>query len=369
MVHLYAGLISALVSVRLLLFLYKRRKRNLNQNFARVAYVNKKTMNQKILVVGGCGYVGTHMVKALLAANYDVVTLDNLSTGHLNLLPGGEFIKGDIGDTELLDKLFSEHHFEAVMHFAAFIEVGESVRLPLKYYQNNVAATINLLDAMVRNGVLKFIFSSTAAVYGEPLHTPIDENHPCKPTSPYGQTKLTVEKIIEACNYAYSLRYIILRYFNAAGADPSATIGEKHIPESHLIPLVLQVASGKRETISIYGKDYPTPDGTCIRDYIHVNDLTAAHLLALQALQKGTTKSIYNLGNCKGSSVREVIEAARRITGRPIAATESDKRPGDPAVLIASSDKARRELGWKPQYETLDTIIECAWNWHKSHIN
>ncbi len=322
-------------------------------------------MKPKILVAGGCGYIGTHMVKALLSSGYDVVTLDNLSTGHLELLPGGLFIHGDIGDSELLNHIFIEHHIEAVMHFAAFIEVGESVQFPLKYYRNNVAATINLIESMVQNDVKKFLFSSSAAVYGEPISSPITEDHPCRPTSPYGQTKLIVEKLLEESRVAHKLNYIALRYFNAAGADPSAAIGELHSPESHLIPLILQVASGKRDAISIFGTDHLTPDGTCIRDYIHVNDLVAAHLLSLQALQNGANHGVYNLGNSKGSSVHEVIESARRITGKHIPSVEVGRRPGDPAVLVASSVKARQEIGWKPQYETLDAIIESAWRWHQ----
>lgn len=322
--------------------------------------------NPKVLVVGGCGYIGTHMVKTLLSSGYEVVTLDNLSTGHRKLLPGGEFIQGDIGDSELLNKIFQKHNIDAVMHFAAFIEVGESVQFPLKYYKNNVSATINLIDAMVRHDVKRFIFSSTAAVYGEPKYTPIDENHPCQPTSPYGQTKRIVEQILKESATAHDLHYIALRYFNAAGADPSGTIGEQHQPESHLIPLVLQVANGQRDTISIFGSDHPTPDGSCIRDYIHVNDLVNAHLLALNALQNGTKRAIYNLGNNQGHSVREVIETARQITNHPIPATETKRRPGDPAILIASPEKAQKELGWTPQYNTLETIIKTAWNWHKN---
>ena len=319
-----------------------------------------------ILVVGGCGYIGTHMVKALLEAGHAVVTLDNLSKGNRDLLPGGEFFQGDIGDTEVLERVFTARRFDAVMHFAAFIEVGESVQAPLNYYRNNVGATVNLLEAMVRHKVGKFIFSSSAAVYGEPETTPIDEAHPCRPTNPYGQTKLMVEKILADCDTAHGLRFMALRYFNAAGADATAAIGERHDPESHLIPLVLQVATGQRETIAIFGSDHPTPDGTCVRDYVHVHDLAAAHLLALEALQDGAPSAAYNLGNSNGLSVREVIETARRITGHPIPAVEGDRRPGDPAFLVAASDKARQELGWDPQYETLDVIVESAWKWHQS---
>jgi UDP-glucose 4-epimerase len=318
-----------------------------------------------ILVAGGCGYIGTHMVKALLEAGHAVTTLDNLSTGHRDLLPGGRFVQGDIGDADRLDQVLAAERFDAVMHFAACIEVGESIRAPLKYYRNNVAATITLLDAMVRHGVGRFIFSSSAAVYGEPEYTPIDEAHPCWPVSPYGQTKLMVEKILADGAAAHGFRYIALRYFNAAGADPSAAIGERHDPESHLIPLVLQVAAGQRPHITIFGTDHSTPDGTGVRDYIHVNDLAAAHLAALAVLQKGPLNATYNLGNSKGYSVREVIETARRITGHPIPAVAGEIRRGDPAVLVAASGNARRELGWKPRYETLEAIVQSAWNWHK----
>lgn len=319
-----------------------------------------------VLVVGGCGYIGTHMVKALLNAGHAVVTLDNLSKGNRELLPGGEFVQGDIGDTAVLDRMFTAHRFDAVMHFAAFIEVGESVQQPLRYYRNNVSATVNLLEAMVRHKVYKFIFSSSAAVYGEPEYTPIDEGHPCKPTSPYGHTKLMVEKILADCDAAHGLRSMALRYFNAAGADASATIGERHDPESHLIPLILKVATGERDTIAIFGTDHPTPDGTCLRDYVHVNDLATAHLLALEALDNGAPSAAYNLGNSKGISVREVIDTARRITGHPIPAVESERRPGDPAILVAASDKAKKELAWKPEFESLNLIVESAWKWHKS---
>jgi UDP-glucose 4-epimerase len=319
-----------------------------------------------VLVVGGCGYIGTHMVKALLEAGHEVVTLDNLSKGNRELLPGGAFLMGDINDPVVLEQVFTAHRFDAVMHFAAFIEVGESVSDPLKYYQNNVVGTLNLLKAMLRHKVDKFIFSSSAAVYGEPEYTPIDEDHPCRPASPYGWTKLMVETVLQDYDRSYGMRSMALRYFNAAGADASAAIGERHDPESHLIPLVLQVATGERNDITIFGTDHPTPDGTCLRDYVHVNDLAAAHLLALEALDKGAPSAAYNLGNSQGLSVREVIDTARRITGHPIPAVEGERRPGDPAVLVAASDKAREELGWKPKYETLDVIVESAWKWHQS---
>ena len=319
----------------------------------------------KILVVGGAGYIGSHMVKELLRSGYEVVTLDNLSNGHRDLLPGGAFIQGNAGDAELLDRMFSEHHIDAVMHFAAYALVGESVVNPLAYYRNNLAETMALIDAMVRHNVMRFIFSSTAAVYGEPDEVPITEDHPCRPTNPYGATKMAAERMLRDCDDAHGLKYVTLRYFNAAGADESGEIGERHDPETHLIPLTLKVATGELESIKIFGTDYPTADGTCVRDYIHVIDLAQAHLLALKALLAGGDSAVYNLGNSKGYSVREVVELAREVTGRPIRAVEADMRPGDPAVLIASSDKIRKALGWKPKYEDLETILKTAWAWHQ----
>ena len=321
--------------------------------------------NIKILVVGGAGYIGSHMVKDLLDAGCHVITLDDLSTGHRELLPGGEFVEGGLGDAVLLDKLFSTHKISAVMHFAAFSLVGESVEKPLKYYRNNMAATAELLDSMIRHGMKRFIFSSTAAVYGEPVDIPITESHPCTPTNPYGESKIAVERMLKDCDSAYGLKYISLRYFNAAGADRSGEIGERHRNETHLIPLVLEVAAGRRENIKIFGTNYPTPDGTCIRDYIHVSDLSGAHLLALNSLLSGGDSAVYNLGNNRGYSVREVIELSTKVTGKPIPAIEADKRPGDPAILIASSDKIKKNLGWKPEYEDLETIIKTAWKWHQ----
>ncbi|RZB36594.1 MAG: UDP-glucose 4-epimerase [Desulfobacteraceae bacterium Eth-SRB2] len=321
--------------------------------------------NEKILVVGGAGYIGSHMVKDLLDSGYAVITLDDLSTGHRELVTGGEFIEGGLGDRVLLERLFSTHKISAVMHFAAFSLVGESVEEPLKYYRNNMAATAELLDSMIRHNVTRFIFSSTAAVYGEPVEIPITENHPRNPTNPYGKSKIAVERMLKDCDFAYGLKYISLRYFNASGADESGKIGERHSNETHLIPLVLEVATGQRENIKIFGTSYPTPDGTCIRDYIHVSDLTKAHLLALNALLSGGDSEAYNLGNNRGYSVREVIELARKVTGKPIPAIEADKRPGDPAVLIAGSDKIKKALGWKPDYEDLETIIKTAWVWHQ----
>ena len=318
-----------------------------------------------ILVVGGAGYIGSHMVKELLAAGHAVIVLDNFSTGHRALLPGGRLIEGDLGDPKLLETLFARHKIDAVMHFAAFSLVGESVVDPLKYYRNNLAGTMALLGAMIKFNVKKFIFSSTAAVYGEPVQLPITETHPSRPTNPYGATKIAVERMLADCDQAYGLKSVCLRYFNAAGADESGTIGECHQPESHLIPLVLKVAAGERKEIKIFGTDYDTPDGTCIRDYVHVTDLAQAHLLALNHLLSGGQSAVYNLGNSKGASVREVICLAEKITGRKIPVVETDRRAGDPAVLVAASNKIKTELGWHPRYEPLEAIIQTAWNWHK----
>jgi UDP-glucose 4-epimerase len=322
--------------------------------------------NEKILVVGGAGYIGSHMVKELLSAGYDVITLDDLSTGHRDLLPGGTFVKGDLGDPEVLNRLFTTHNISAVMHFAAFSLVGESVENPLKYYRNNLAATTVLLSAMIQYRVKRFIFSSTAAVYGEPVEIPITEKHPCNPTNPYGASKIAVEKMLRDCDSAYGLKYISLRYFNASGADESGMIGERHTQETHLIPLLLKVAVGERENIRIFGTDYPTPDGTCIRDYIHVSDLTQAHLLALKALLSDKESAVYNLGNNCGYSVREVVELAKKVTGKHIPVLEASRRPGDPARLIASSEKIKSSLGWQPKHEKLETILKTAWVWHQN---
>ncbi len=318
-----------------------------------------------ILVVGGAGYIGSHMVLDLLRAGYPVVTLDNLSRGHRELLPGGEFVAGDIGNPQDLQQLFGRYPIGAVMHFAAHSLVGESVQQPLLYYRNNVAGTITLLEAMQAAGVRHFIFSSTAAVYGEPEQVPITEQHPCAPTNPYGASKLAVERLLADISRTGDMTCSVLRYFNAAGADRDGNIGERHQPETHLIPLVLQVATGQRECVQIFGTDYPTPDGTCLRDYIHVSDLTSAHLLALEALLDGQPSSLYNLGNATGYSVRQVIETARSITGHPIPERLAERRAGDPAVLVADSTRIRRELGWHPAYEKLDAIIRTAWAWHQ----
>jgi len=319
-----------------------------------------------ILVVGGAGYIGSHMVKMLLANGYQVVTLDNLSGGYRDAVLGGDFVFGDIADRQGLDRLFSGYTFDGVMHFASFIQVGESVNDPSKYYQNNVAATLNLLDAMVAHEVKTLIFSSTAAIFGEPQYVPIDEQHPKQPINPYGLTKWMVEQILADYDRAYGLKSISLRYFNAAGADPDAQIGELHLPESHLIPLVLQAASGRRKSVTIYGQDYATPDGTCIRDYIHINDLCQAHLLALQQLLTGDSSSAaYNLGNGAGFSVKQVIDVAREITKQPIPVVIGENRGGDAASLVADSKRAQTMLGWQPQYAELATIIAHAWQWEE----
>jgi len=317
---------------------------------------------QSILVVGGAGYIGSHMVKFLARAGYRVVVLDNLSTGHADAVRYGELIVGDMADTALLDRLFHSHRFDAVMHFAAFSLVGESVDDPGKYYRNNVANTLNLLDAMVRHQVRHFVFSSTAATFGEPRSDRIDESHPQKPINPYGRSKLMVEHLLADYDAAYGLKSVCLRYFNAAGADPEGELGERHNPETHLIPLVLQAASGRRSHIHVFGTDYDTPDGSCLRDYIHVQDLCSAHQLALQWLQEHQQSKHFNLGNGDGYSVLDVIETARKVTGKEIPVLISDRRPGDPARLVADATLAQQQLGWKPEYPDLADMIAHAWN-------
>ena len=324
---------------------------------------------QTIMVVGGAGYIGSHMVKDLLQANYNVITLDDFSTGHRDLLLGGKLIEGNLGDTTLLNRFFSDHRIDVVMHFAAYSIVSESVKSPVDYYRNNVARTIELLDAMVQHNVKRFIFSSSAAVYGEPIEVPIKEEHPLQPTNPYGATKVAIEKMLSDFDSAYGLKYVSLRYFNAAGADASGKIGERHVPETHLIPLIIKVAMGERNSIKIFGTDYPTRNGTCIRDYIHVSDLTQAHFLAVEELMAGGDSATYNLGNNRGYSVREVIDIAAKVTKKQITAIEDSRRSGDPAVLIANSDKIRKELGWQPRFEKLETILETAWLWHQNDTN
>jgi len=316
---------------------------------------------KSILVVGGAGYIGSHMVDILRQADLMPVIIDNLSTGHQEAALGSELIVGDIADLTLLQQVFAMHDFSAVMHFASFIQVGESVKDPAKYYVNNVAGTLNLLNAMLQANVNKFIFSSTAAVYGEPLYIPIDEEHVIAPINPYGHSKRMVEQILEDYACAYGLQFVSLRYFNAAGADPAGKLAERHEPETHLIPLVLQAAQDKKRPITVFGRDYPTPDGTCVRDYIHVTDLCEAHLLALQALMAGKKSGIYNLGAGQGYSVQQVIDVARRVTQRDITVLEGDRRPGDPAILIANPKRAMQELNWQPKYTDLQAIIAHAW--------
>ena len=318
-----------------------------------------------ILVVGGAGYIGSHMLKTLVGNGHIVTTIDNLSNGFRDAVVGGQFVKGDMSNRDLLDSILSVKQYDAVMHFASYIQVGESVLHPSKYYKNNFSNTQILLDTMLQNGVKKFVFSSTAAVYGEPEYTPIDEKHPTKPVNPYGHSKLMVEQLLDDYDKAYGLNSISLRYFNAAGADPDGELGERHNPETHLIPLVLQAASRRRERIEVYGRDYDTRDGTCIRDYIHVTDLCDAHLLALKALRNKEESKTYNLGNGNGFSVQEVIDTAQKVTGRSIKVKEGPRREGDPPVLVADATLAKNELGWTPKYSDLETIISHAWEWEK----
>jgi UDP-glucose 4-epimerase len=319
----------------------------------------------RILVSGGAGYIGSIVSAELLRAGHQVVVYDNLSHGHRRAVPkGAEVIVGEVGEREALDRAFEQHQPEAVMHFAALIEAGESMHFPERYFRNNTASTLTLLECMLQHGCRRLVFSSTAALYGNPEHTPIEEDAPLAPTNAYGESKLLVERKLTWFHRIHGLRYASLRYFNAAGA--AGELGEDHQPESHLIPLVLQAAQGKRPSIAIYGTDYPTPDGTCIRDYIHVLDLASAHVLALDALA-ARDQAIYNLGNGRGFSVRQVVEMARKVTGHAIPAENAPRRPGDPAVLVASSEKIRRELGWQPRYPELEQIVASAWEWRRRH--
>ncbi|MGE5655253.1 MAG: UDP-glucose 4-epimerase GalE [Actinomycetota bacterium] len=321
-----------------------------------------------ILVTGGAGYIGSHAVLALQQAGYEVIVLDNLSYGHRELIEQGlqvKLIVGDTTDRALLDDLFATHAIAAVMHFAAFIAVGESVVEPDKYYRNNVVGTLTLLEAMVAASVKNFVFSSTCAIYGMPKTIPMTEDHPQNPLSPYAASKQMVERILSDFDIAYGLKSVVFRYFNAAGADPQGRLGEDHQPETHLIPLVLLTALGKQESILIFGTDYPTEDGTCVRDYIHVTDLAQAHVLGLEYLMKGGQSEVFNLGNGNGFSVRKVIETASQVTGKQIPAVERGRRPGDAPVLVGSSEKARQILGWNPQYPDLKEIIAHAWQWHQ----
>lgn len=322
----------------------------------------------RILVLGGAGYIGSHTVYELVDAGYEVIVVDNLLTGFKEAVhPQAKFYEGDIRDKIFLDNILSKEKIDGVIHFAASSQVGESMKNPLKYYNNNLCGTEVLLESMVEHGIDKIVFSSTAATYGEPESIPILETARTLPTNCYGETKLSMEKMFKWTSKAYNLRYVSLRYFNACGAHPNGKIGEAHNPETHLIPLVLQVPNGKREYISVFGNDYDTKDGTCVRDYIHVNDLAQAHILAMEYLSKGGESNIFNLGNGVGFTVKEVIETARKVTNHTIPIREEERRTGDPSVLIASSEKARKVLGWKPQYADLETIISTAWKWHVNH--
>lgn len=320
-----------------------------------------------ILVTGGAGYIGSHAVAELLARNEDVVVVDNLQQGHREAVLGGKLYEGDIRDALFMDTVFQDNQIEAVIHFAAHSLVGESMQNPAKYYQNNVFGTLCLLEKMNEYGVKKIVFSSTAATYGEPENVPILESDRTLPTNAYGETKLAMEKMMRWFDTAHQIKFVSLRYFNAAGAHASGRIGEDHTPETHLIPIILQVALGQRPHISIFGDDYATSDGTCIRDYIHVTDLADAHILAVEKLRNGGESSVYNLGNGTGFSVKEVIDIAREVTGHPIPAVVEARRSGDPAALVASSERARAELGWKPKHDQLKQIIETAWTWHQNH--
>ena len=319
-----------------------------------------------ILVLGGAGYIGSHTVYELIGSGADVVVADNLETGHREAVhPQARFYQGDIRSRDFLDRLFQQEAIDAVIHFAANSLVGESMMNPLKYYDNNLCGTKVLLEAMVALNVRKIVFSSTAATYGEPVNIPILETDPTHPTNTYGETKLAMERMFHWAGKAHGLRYVSLRYFNACGAHKSGKIGEMHQPETHLIPIILQVPLGKRESVSIYGEDYDTRDGTCVRDYIHVTDLAQAHILAVEYLNRGGESDIFNLGNGVGFTVKEVIECARKVTGHPIPAISAPRRAGDPAQLVASSEKAKNILGWNPQYDDLETIIASAWNFHR----
>ena len=321
-----------------------------------------------ILVCGGAGYIGSHTVHQLVEKGEDVVIVDNLQTGHMGAVnPKAKFYKGDIREAKVLDRIFTENKIDAVVHFAANSLVGESMTNPLKYFNNNVYGMQVLLEAMVRHGIDKIVFSSTAATYGEPERIPIMEDDRTEPTNPYGQSKLIMEKMMKWVSLANGIRYVSLRYFNAAGAIEDGSIGEDHSPETHLIPLILQVPLGKRDHITVFGEDYPTPDGTCLRDYIHVLDLADAHVLAIDYLRRGGESNIFNLGNGQGFSVKEMIEAAREATGLDIKVEIGERRAGDPAQLIASSAKARQVLGWQPKFTDVKAVIGTAWKWHQQH--
>lgn len=320
----------------------------------------------RILVTGGAGYVGSHAVIDLVEAGHDVTVVDNLSTGHADAVCGARLAVGDITEKESLEAIVAQHGpFEAAMHFAALTQVGESMQHPARYFRVNVAGTLNLLEALVRNGTRSFVFSSSAAVYGEPVRIPIPEDHPLNPRNPYGESKRMVEAMLTWFQRAHGVHWVSLRYFNAAGADPAGRTGERHDPETHLIPAVLLAAAGRRSTVEVFGTDWPTPDGTCIRDFIHVSDLAQAHRLALEYLAGGGESAAFNLGSGHGWSVREVLETCRRVTGRDFEVRSAPRRPGDPAVLVASSARAREVLGWRPRFVTLDEMVQTAWEWHR----
>lgn len=321
-----------------------------------------------ILVAGGAGYIGSHMVADLVEKGYDVVVADNLSTGHRAAINSqARFYEGDIRNREFLDELFTKEKIDAVVHFAAFSLVAESMKKPLKYFDNNTGGMITLLEAMHDHGIKYIVFSSTAATYGIPEHMPIKESDPQVPINPYGESKLAMEKIMKWCDQAYGIKFVALRYFNVAGAKPDGSIGEDHHPETHLVPIILQVAAGKRDELSIFGDDYNTPDGTNVRDYVHPMDLADAHILAIKYLQAGNPSDAFNLGSSTGFSNKQMLEAAREVTCKPIPAKMAPRRPGDPDALVAASDKARSVLGWKPQYDDVHDIIASAWKWHSTH--
>ncbi|MCS7201626.1 MAG: UDP-glucose 4-epimerase GalE [Dictyoglomus sp.] len=324
---------------------------------------------EKLLVTGGAGYIGSHVVKDLIKKGYDVIVIDNLEKGHRSAVKSKYFYKIDLKDKDSLEKIFESFNIKGILHFAAASLVGESMTNPGKYFENNILGGLNLLECMVKYDVKFLIFSSTAAVYGEPKVIPIPEDHPTIPTNVYGSSKLMFEEILKWYEKIFGIKYMSLRYFNAAGCDPEGELGEDHNPETHLIPLILKTALGQRNYVEIYGTDYPTPDGTCIRDYIHISDLSFAHILALEALLSGESSNIYNLGNSRGFSVREVIKTAEKVVGERIPVKEVGRRAGDPAILIASSEKIKKDLGWNPQYSDLEKIIESHWKWLKNHPN
>lgn len=322
-----------------------------------------------ILIAGGAGYIGSHVNKYLNRKGYETAVVDSLVTGHADFVKWGRFYRGDISDSHLLDRIFEENKIDAVMHFCAFAYVGESVKDPAKYYINNVSATLSLLNAMIKHRVKYFIFSSTCATYGDPVRIPIDESHPQNPVNPYGRSKLFVEKILSDYEKAYGIKYINLRYFNASGADPECEIGERHNPETHLIPLTIYSAIGKTQSITVFGTDYPTHDGTCIRDYIHVEDLAQAHMCAVEYLMKNDRSDSFNLGNGSGFSVKQIIDIVQKISGKKVNVINGPKREGDPAVLVADSSKALKLLGWKPIFNSIEQIIETAYRWHKKDLS